>query len=135
MAKNLMYTGDKSSNFDEDRHTKQFNQKKKGNGKSPGESLNRRSTMTRLTRMEAMQRMTVTISTTGRRVKAIAARRATADGCPSEIRIPTRAVFRETSPPHYWNVWTSQVAVVISIGVVAKVVRECAGAGSGSRAR
>lgn len=80
--------------------------------------------------MEALSKMTATISPTERRVDDTAAKRKTADRCPDEIEIQTPIVLMETRPPHYRNVRTSRVVVVIPIWMTANVGREDAGASS-----
>lgn len=58
--------------------------------KPVAKSLNQRSTVTRLPRIEATPVMTATISPNGRKAEAVTAKWRTGDGCPEEIWIPTQ---------------------------------------------
>lgn len=127
----LRYIGDDISHIDKDRRRKRYCQTRKGDRKSRGEYLNQGSTVTRLTRMEAIQMMKVKTSPTGRKVEAITAKQRTADGCPDEMGIPTRMAILETRPLQYQNVWTSRVVVVTRTWMVASVARERARASFG----
>lgn len=54
------------------------------------ENLNRKSTVTRLTRMEAILTITATISPAGRSVELIDAKQRSTEEYPDEIETPTR---------------------------------------------
>lgn len=71
--------------------------------------------MIRLTRVVEILMMTATIITTGRRIKAIAAKQKPGDEYPNEVENPTRTASLETRPTHRQNVRTNRVVVVIPI--------------------
>lgn len=95
------------------------------------EITDRKSTVTRLTRMKEVLVMTTAINTIGGRVEPTVAKRKTVAKYSKEIDIPKRTVPVETRPPHFRNVRNNRMVVVISTRMIASVTREDTGASSG----
>lgn len=71
------------------------------------ENQNPRKISARLTRIEAIAMMNMTINPNGRRVEADLAQQKAADGDPDDIKIPTRMALLKTVLRHCRNVRTS----------------------------
>lgn len=99
----LRYTGDERSDTDEGSRGSRCRKNKKSDKNSMAENLNRKSTATRLARMEVNLMMIATISPTGRKVEATAVKQRTADEYFDEIGIRTRMFPLGSLSPHYRN--------------------------------
>lgn len=78
-------------------------------------SLDESSTVNFLLQVKGTTTMTITTGPTRKLVKAIAAKQRIADGCPGEVCILTQITAVETHPPHYQNVRTRKVVIMVPV--------------------